>query len=494
MANRPERWAIIGGGMLGMALAHGLARRGRRVTLFEAAGHLGGLADAWQLGDVAWDRHYHVILASDAHLRGLLAELDLEREIDWVQTKTGFYADGNLYSVSNAMEFLRFPPLGMLDRLRLAWTIWYGSKITNWRRLEAIPVLQWLQRCSGRRTVEKLWLPLLRAKLGENYRKTSAAFIWATIARLYAARRSGLKKEVFGYVPGGYARISDRFTAKLVAEGVELRLGQAVQRVQSAPGGTAFVYTPEGRREPFDRVVLTVAAPLVLRMCPDLAPAEKQLHAAVQYQGIVCASLLCEQPLAGYYVTNITDDWVPFTGVIETTALVDRRTFGGRTLLYLPKYVSPDDPLFEQSDAAIQEQFLAALERMYPAFSRRQVQAFRVSRVRALMAVPTINYSQHLPPVRTSLPGVFVLNGARIVHGTFNVNETVRLAKEALDGLLLPATPASADPHETSSGKTETLSDKLPDPNAGGTGHHAQHGRVPDTIPAAYCFAATNSL
>ncbi len=52
-----------------MTLAHRLAQQGKRVTLIEAASHLGGLASAWSLGDVVWDRHYHVTLLSDAHLR-----------------------------------------------------------------------------------------------------------------------------------------------------------------------------------------------------------------------------------------------------------------------------------------------------------------------------------------------------------------------------------------------------------------------------------------
>jgi len=43
--------------------------------------------------------------------------------------------------------------------------------------------------------------PASPRQLGANYTKASAAFIWATIARMYAARRSGLKKEMFGYVP-----------------------------------------------------------------------------------------------------------------------------------------------------------------------------------------------------------------------------------------------------------------------------------------------------
>jgi len=53
------RWGIVGGGFLGMTLAHRLARHGQDVTLFEAAPALGGLASAWSLGDVVWDRHYH---------------------------------------------------------------------------------------------------------------------------------------------------------------------------------------------------------------------------------------------------------------------------------------------------------------------------------------------------------------------------------------------------------------------------------------------------
>ena len=70
--NRANILAIVGGGLLGLTLALRLAQRGYRVTLLEAADHVGGLADAWQLGDVTWDRHYHVTLLSDSHLRGIL--------------------------------------------------------------------------------------------------------------------------------------------------------------------------------------------------------------------------------------------------------------------------------------------------------------------------------------------------------------------------------------------------------------------------------------
>lgn len=424
--------------MLGMTLAHRLRRRGREVVLLESADRLGGLASAWSLGDVVWDRHYHVTLLSDTRLRALLTELGLEEEMRWVATRTGFYTGGRLYSMSNTLEFLRFPPLDLWSKLRLGATIFYASRVKDWRRLEGIAVTDWLRRWSGRRTFEKIWLPLLRAKLGENYRQASASFIWATIARMYAARRTGLKKEMFGYVPGGYARVLERFGEVLRAEGVEVRLKAQVEEVSAAADGGVEVRSPGGRRERFDRVVLTVPAPVAARICRGLSEDEQRLLLGVQYQGIICASLLLKKPLADFYVTNITDDWVPFTAVIEMSAMVDRRHFGGNCLVYLPKYVVPEDQAFGRPDAEIEARFVEALLKMYPHLDRSDVLSCRISRVRHVLAISTMHYSRKLPPMHTSVPGVHIVNSAHILNGTLNVNETVQLAERASDELLDP--------------------------------------------------------
>jgi protoporphyrinogen oxidase len=436
MTQNSERWAIIGGGILGMTLAHRLAQSGKQVTLFEAAGQLGGLASAWQLGDVVWDKHYHVTLLSDFCVRSLLKELGLEQDMQWVETKTGFYTDGRLYSMSSSLEFLQFPPLGLIDKLRLALTIIYGSRIKDWKKLEKIPVTDWLKRWSGQRTFRKIWLPLLRAKLGENYRKASASFIWSTIARLYAARRTGLKKEMFGYLLGGYARLLERFGQVIEEEGVKVRLRSIAQRVTPTSDGRVRVGFCDGYEETFDQVVMTTAAPIAAQLCPALSQSERDRLKGIEYQGIICASLLLKKPLSPYYVTNITDDWVPFTGVIEMTTLVDPKHFDGRTLVYLPKYVVPNDPAFTLSDDEIEETFVKALEMMYPDFNREDVLSFRVSRVKYVVAISTLNYSENLPPMHTSVPGVHVINSAHILNGTLNVNETVQLAENAAAELL----------------------------------------------------------
>jgi protoporphyrinogen oxidase len=445
------RWAVVGGGMLGLTLARRLAQHGQRVTVLESASEIGGLAGAWQLGDVTWDRHYHVTLLSDARLRALLAELGLEDDMRWVVTKTGFYTDGRLHSMSNTLEFLRFPPLRLLDKLRLGLTIFAASQRRNWRPLEGVLVADWLRKWSGERTFRKIWEPLLLAKLGQSYRETSAAFIWATIARMYAARRTGLKKEMFGYVRGGYARVLRQFAEVLEGQGVELCTNCRVQETMSQADGSVRLKTNNGVNR-FDRVVFTVPSHIIAAVCPQLADDERRQHQSIRYLGVVCASVLLKRPLAEYYVTNITDPGLPFTAVIEMTTLVDPAELAGKHLVYLPRYVAACDNAWQWSDDEVRERFVAALERMYPAFARDDVMAFRVSRAPHVMALPTLNYSDSLPPMTTAAPNIFAVNSAHIVKGTLNVNEVIDLAETAINHVLLPACRAEVTHHQAGDG------------------------------------------
>lgn len=434
-----ERWAIVGGGMLGLTSALLLSDRGHDVTVYETQPSFGGLAAAWSIGDVIWDRHYHVTLASDSAVLGLLDRLDLGDEINWVETKTGSYADGALHSISNSVEFFRYPVLRLTDKARLAATILYGARVQNWRKLEQVSVEDWLRRWSGDRTFERFWLPLLRAKLSDNYERASAAFIWATIQRLYAARNSGMNREQFGYVSGGYARVLDRFATVLSERGVDLRAATPVTSVARA--GTPVVTLADGDTEEFARVIVAGASPAAARLIADLPAADRERLASVPYQGIVCASVLLRRPLSPYYLTYITDP-APFTAVVEMSAFVDPDQLGGHGLVYLPKYVDPGDPIFDRSDESIRTEFLAGLRHIHPSVTDDDVLAFEVSRVRRVFPIPTIGYSQRVPRFDSGVPGIFVLSSAQIVNGTLNVNETVQLAHRGITAITAAASTA----------------------------------------------------
>ena len=427
------RIAVIGGGVLGCQVARHLNQRGHEVILYEAASELGGLAAAWEIGDVRWDRHYHVTLLSDLNTRAMYEELGLSDRIRWVTTKTGYYGrDRVLRSVSTPVEFFRLPTLRLIDKVRLVATIAYGSTIRSGERMEAVSVESWLRRWSGRRAFETFWRPLLRAKLGEQYVNTSAAFIWSTIRRLSAARRNGLDEEKFGYVAGGYGVVFDRFRHVLESAGVSVRTKAPVRDVRRSSDDSQLDVRVGDERESFDRVVVTTAAPVAARLCPELLDAERLRLANVDYVGIVCVSLLLDRSLAEYYLTYITDPTTPFTAVVEMTAFVDPSEIGHHALVYLPKYTMSDDPLFDAPDDEVVEHFLTYLEEMYPGLKRQHVLASRVSRVSDVFAVPTLEYSSTMPSMTNSVPGLVTAGSANLPFATLNVNDVLGLTDEII--------------------------------------------------------------
>jgi len=430
-----KKWGIIGGGIMGMTLALRLSQQGHKVTIYESAEKVGGLTSSWEMDGIVWDKYYHVVLMSDLNTRTILKEIGLENDLRWVETKTGFYSDGRLYSMSNIIEFFKFPPINLVDKFRLGLTIFAASKIKNWQKLEGIPVADWLTRWSGKRVFEKIWLPLLKAKLGENYQYTSAAFIWTTIQRMYAARKSGLKKEMFGYVRGGYEKVNEQFVKHLIKSGVTIQYNSKVKSIKKSTNGQIEVLT-ESDKQIFDSVISTLSSYPSVMIADELTADEKQKHKEIKYLGVICPSVLLKKYISRFYVTNITDKWPPFTGIIEMTALIDKKEIGDKHLVYLPKYVNPNDALFDRDDNALRKIFLDALFKMYPQISENDILFLGTSKARLVFALPTINYSAKIPGITTSIENYYIINSAQIINGTLNVNETIQVAENKLKEIL----------------------------------------------------------
>ena len=434
MASR--NWGIIGGGIMGMTLAHRLSQAGHKVTIFEAAPELGGLASSWKMGDVEWDKFYHVILLSDFRTRNILKDIGLDDKTEWVETKTGFYMNGKLHSMSDTIEFLKFPTLNLIDKFRLGLTIIVASKIKNWEKLEKVPVTTWLKKWSGKNTYNKIWLPLLRAKLGDSYKKTSAVFIWATIQRLYGARRSGLKKEMFGFVLGGYKTVIESFKKTLLDEGVVIKTGTVAKEVTSNNGSKPKIAFTNNDDEEFDEVIVTLPAPLAAKLCTGLCEDEVSRLNNIEYLGVICVAVLLDKSISNFYITNITDSEIPFTGVIEMSALVDKKYLGGNALIYLPKYVVDNDPLFNKPDDEIKNYFIDNFKRMYPHLMDDNIKFVGVARAKHVITVAKLGYSATLQNVKTSIDNVYIINTSHIKDGTLNVNETVKVAETKLEEIL----------------------------------------------------------
>ena len=423
---------VIGGGMMGLVAAEHLVRADKRVTLIDRESQLGGLSTWFDYGDFTWDKFYHVILPSDQLLIDLIRRLGLGSSLVWRQSRTGYFQDSRHYSLSDNIEFLRFPLLSPVQKSRLAWTIVYGSRLSNWRKLENMTSEDWLLKHSGRGTYEAFWRPLLKAKLGNHYREVSAVFIWSYIKRLFSARDPSVGKEQLGHVQGGYRAIINSLAARIEERG-EIRSRQSVHAIRVDEDNQLSLIAND-REERFDRIIFTGPTTALKRICPEeLINVEGDLD-RVRYLGVICLVLLTKKQLTPFYVLNISDDGIPFTGVVGMSSVVPKSETGDCFLTYFPKYIDANDAMFERDDDSLLSDFMVAVRRLFPDFEDGDIVGCNIHRARIVQPLQVLNYSRLVPRVQTNHPGLFLLNTGQFVNNTVHNNQVIKIVAEFFEG------------------------------------------------------------
>jgi hypothetical protein len=133
-----------------------------------------------------------------------------------------------------------------------------------------------------------------------------------------------------------------------------------------------------------------------------------------RYMGIVCPLLVLDRPLSPYWTLNITDDRIPFTGVIETTNYIDPEYVGGYHLVYLPKYTQAASKWFRLSDEVIRAIWLYHLEQMFPDFDRGSIRHMLIHRERYVEPIHPLDSLGLIPSVATPVAGLYLANTAQI--------------------------------------------------------------------------------
>ncbi len=418
------RVGIIGAGIMGLSLAQRLSSKGAHVTLFERERQAGGLTTYHDYGHFWWDRFYHVILSSDRHLIGYLQEIGLGDRLRWSPARSGLYAKGSMYPVTSPWELLRFPLVGMIGKVRLARTILACNRIRDWRVLEAVSVEEWLIGLCGRRTYEAFWKPLLLAKLGEQYRRVSAVFIWSYITRLFSTRDTTAQRNQLGYVSGGYRTVIRRLEQLIEEAGGTIRLGTAIQGIEPAPGGGLSVRW-NGRAEHFDKAIWTgpieSGSALAMQGLVSVGPSS----GPVEYLGVLCPVLVTRRPVVPFYTLNLADPEIPFTGVIGMSSIVATDETAGLFLTYFPKYLSSDDPQLKLPDDKVRQQFFLGLRKLFPDLQETDIVALHINRAAKVQPLQVLHYSKKVPTVVTRHKDLFVLNTSQFVNSTLNNNAVI---------------------------------------------------------------------
>jgi protoporphyrinogen oxidase len=430
--------AIIGGGIMGVSLAYKLSQQGAKVTIYERGDNLGGLAGFMPYDGVRVDRFYHTILSSDMSMQTLIKESGVDNSLHFTETKQGFYDNGKIYPFNTPMDFMLFPPLNIFQRFRLALQVIYAQFENDWRKIDEIPVEDWLVKVSGRGVYNKVWKPLLRAKFDTAFVNVPATYIWSRLKRMMGTRQGVTSKEMMCYLENGYYTLIEALAAKCVERGVTIKLNAAIEEIV-IENGQAVGVRVAGEFEPYDAVISTLQSPILSNLLPTAPNTFRIKLADQEYLGVLCPLVILKKSLIPFYVLNITDETVPFTAVVETTNLIDPKYVKGHHLIYLPKYLAPDNEMGRWSDDKVKTEWLHHLKRMFPDFDESLITDFIVQRARYVEPIRPMGTSDQIPDIKTPVKRLYMGNTVMIYPDLGNGEAVTRFADKVVDQIMKDA-------------------------------------------------------
>ena len=433
---KPPRAIVIGGGPAGLKAAHELVKAGAEVTLLESAPVLGGLASAFDVQGVRIERYYHFICRGDDHLVATLDELGLSHKLHWRDSRMAYFVDGTLYPFLTPLELLSFGALPLRDRVRAGVAVKLAQRMReeDLAPLEAIP---WLRRMFGERTYRVIWEPLMRFKFAEHAERISAAWIWARIVRLSRSRASAWREEL-GYIEGGSTTVLEALGQDFRRRGGRVVLRAAVEQIV-IQGGRAMGVRVNGETLAADAVVSTVTTSRFRTLAQGLDGPYVRALERIPTIGIFCLFLRLREQVTPFFWVNTHDPRVPFAGMIEYTNLNPLPELGGDRVLYVPQYLSAEDPRYAQTDEEVLRSYTDALALINPSFDRRQVVFSAVFRDRFAQPICLTDYRTTTPSIQTPVANLFLTDSCqlhphdRTISGSFGLGlEAARRAQAAM--------------------------------------------------------------
>lgn len=430
MIDRPD-CIVIGAGMSGLGAADALRREGRKVTIVEASDTVGGLARSVIVAGEPIEPYYHHIFPQDHETRDLIGRLGLSDQLEWRTGPMAVMHHGRIFPFDSPLDVLRFSPLSVLERIRLAAATGVQLFRPDRARLDRTPVSVDGPRWFGRRGYETLWRPLLEAKFGEHADAIAMAWLVARIRQRGGARKA--TGDRLGYLRGGLGTLAQAYAARLVADGVDLRTSTRVRALRpTAEGWEVDVEGPDGPARLAAPVVIACVSGLILERVVALPPGYASAMRAIPYRGIVCVLLELSRPLSPYYWVNVTDRLgLGCVGIIEHTNFIPPERYGGRTLVYLAHYVDRDGPTWSATPEQLVEAVIPAMHALNPAFERDWIVDIHVNRDPFAQPVPKVGGPMPTLTVDTGLPGLYHASLAHVYPDDRGVSKALALGRRA---------------------------------------------------------------
>jgi protoporphyrinogen oxidase len=412
---------VLGGGALGLTAAMRLARRGAKVTLIEKENELGGLAAGFEVGDSGThlEKFYHHLFRSDKDIQALLTELGLGDKLTWHNVMTATLHGGKFWTLSPVQILLNYP-ISFPSRVRLGAVTALLKATGDYRRFKNDTAADWLKRWMGKEAYDMQFEPVLKGKFHHHAEEISMSWMWSRVHE---------RSLDLGYLAGGFQQMYDRLGEEVKRAGGEILLGTAVTRIAPESGGRTRVETDSAGTFTFDSVVSTLPTKLFLRLTEGLPEDYREKYDWGDALGAHVVILSLNHRLfEKVYWLSIGDPDYPFLVAVDHTNMRDPSEYGGRHLAYLGNYLPMSHRYFSQSDDETIAEFIPAIKRISPEFDESWIQEKWVFKAPFAQPVVTREYEEHIAPLKTPLPNVYMGNMFQVYPQDRGQNYSIRLA------------------------------------------------------------------
>lgn len=427
----PRRVAVIGAGLAGLGAAARLSQRGVAVTLFERNDHLGGKLGAWtdrasDGSEVRVEHGFHAFFRHYYNLDAFLRELGLHRRMRSIGEYLIVDRKGKRWSFGGVdttpvLNLVSLAQHGLYSLREVAFGP-AGRKMDAFLRYDPERTFARLDHVSFARFAKEAELPpslllvfntFARAFFADAERISMAELV-KSFHFYYLSHDHGLE---YDYLEGSYHHdLLEPLRERLVSQGVRIRSGEPVARIDALDGGGGEHGGLGVHGERFDDVVLATDVPgtraiveassTLVQRHPALREAVAGLRAGQRYS-VVRVWIEAAVPDAALPVFVITErvrvlDAVTMLHRIEDDARAWAERHRG-CVLELHCYAVPDDVPDAEIVAGMLEEAAAAL----PVLAGARVVRHHLQ-VKADFAAFHVGMHASRPGVRSPVPGLWL--------------------------------------------------------------------------------------
>ena len=418
-----ERVAVLGAGPMGLAAAYQLTVNGYQPVIFESDDRIGGMTACFDFSGIKIERFYHFHCVSDGDFLTLIDELGITDQMQWTETKMGYWFLNKLQPWGNPIALLRFQGLTLTEKFRYGLMAFVATKRRDWKDLDQIEATSWIKKWVGENVYEVMWRKLFEYKFHHFTENLSAAWIWSRIRRLGTSRYD-LFREKLGYLNGGSQTLLDALQKFLLDGGAELNLGQAVKRVTTNNAEKCIIETDAGTYK-FSRVISTIPLPYVPQIFSDLPSKLIEKYKSVNNIAAVCVIIKLGRQVSSNFWVNINDDEMDIPGLVEYSNLRPLEN----SVVYVPFYLPSDHDSYLDDDGVFELKVKSYLKKINPALTETDFLDIRTSRYRFAQPICEPGFLEKLPPIKIPKKNIWIADTSYYYPEDRGISESIALGR-----------------------------------------------------------------